>query len=120
MHGFSAGQKYIFTIQEGADGTDGRISVNYDGFIDDCAEGDQLLVDGGILALKILSKDVRDVLCEVIDGGVMKSRSVTERSLITSNFLSLSVGPQCSSPLDESQEPSFDVVRWEVNISVHP
>lgn len=68
------GQKYIFTIQEGADGTDGRISVNYDGFIDDCAEGDQLLVDGGILALKILSKDVRDVLCEVIDGGVMKSR----------------------------------------------
>ena len=78
---FVAGQNYIFTIQEGADGTDGRISVNYDGFIDDCAEGDQLLVDGGILALKILSKDARDVLCEVIDGGVMKSRLVTFRLL---------------------------------------
>ena len=69
-----AGQKYIFTIQEGADGTEGRISVNYDGFIDDCAAGDQLLVDGGILALRIVNKTDRDVECEVIDGGIMKSR----------------------------------------------
>ncbi|KAK9863770.1 hypothetical protein WJX84_012254 [Apatococcus fuscideae] len=68
------GQKYIFTIQEGADGTEGRISVNYDGFIDDCAAGDQLLVDGGILALRIVNKTDRDVECEVIDGGIMKSR----------------------------------------------
>ncbi len=30
-----AGQKYIFTIDEGATGEDGRISVNYDGFIND-------------------------------------------------------------------------------------
>ena len=30
-----AGQKYTFTIDEGATGEDGRISVNYDGFIND-------------------------------------------------------------------------------------
>ena len=29
------GQKYTFTIDEGATGEDGRISVNYDGFIND-------------------------------------------------------------------------------------
>ena len=34
-----AGERYTFTIEEGANGTDGRISVNYDGFIDDVSVG---------------------------------------------------------------------------------
>ena len=33
--GTLAGAKYTFTIDEGANGQDSRISVNYDGFIDD-------------------------------------------------------------------------------------
>jgi len=36
-----AGQKYIFTIDEGATGEDGRISVNYDGFINDVRYADR-------------------------------------------------------------------------------
>jgi pyruvate kinase len=68
------GQKYTFTIQEGADGRNGRISVNYDGFIDDVSEGDILLVDGGMLSLKLLKKTGKDVECEVVDGGTMGSR----------------------------------------------
>eukprot|EP00891_Asterochloris_glomerata_P005488 jgi/Astpho2/5488/e_gw1.00078.13.1_t len=68
------GQKYTFTTKEGADGRDGRISVNYDGFIDDVSEGDTLLVDGGMLSLKLLKKSGKDVECEVIDGGIMASR----------------------------------------------
>ncbi|KAK9819720.1 hypothetical protein WJX72_001658 [[Myrmecia] bisecta] len=69
-----AGEKYTFTIQEGADGKGGRISVNYDGFIEDVSVGDTLLVDGGIMSLRILSKKGKDVECQVVDGGVMKSR----------------------------------------------
>lgn len=69
-----AGEKYTFTIAEGANGTDGRISVNYDGFIDDVSVGDILLVDGGILSLNIIEKKGKDVVCQVVDGGVMKSR----------------------------------------------
>lgn len=71
----SAGAKYTFTIKEGADGKNGRISVNYDGFIDDVSVNDMLLVDGGMLSLKILDKTKQDVVCEVVDGGVMGSRS---------------------------------------------
>jgi len=52
------GAKYTFTIKEGADGKNGRISVNYD----------------GLLSLKILEKTKQDVVCEVVDGGVMGSR----------------------------------------------
>ena len=69
--------KYTFTIKEGADGKNGRISVNYDGFIDDVGVNDMLLVDGGMLSLKILEKTKQDVVCEVVDGGVMGSRYTT-------------------------------------------
>lgn len=70
------GAKYTFTIKEGADGKNGRISVNYDGFIDDVGVNDMLLVDGGMLSLKILEKTKQDVVCEVVDGGVMGSRYI--------------------------------------------
>ena len=70
----ASGDKYTFTIEEGANGTNGRISVNYDGFVDDVSVGDILLIDGGINSLKILSVDGKDVVTEVVDGGIMKSR----------------------------------------------
>jgi pyruvate kinase len=61
-------------VEEGANGTDGRISVNYDGFIDDVSVGDILLVDGGLQSLSLIEKKGKDVLCKVVDGGVMTSR----------------------------------------------
>jgi len=68
------GETYTFTVAEGANGTDGRISVNYDGFIDDVSVGDILLVDGGLQSLGLVEKKGKDVLCKVVDGGVMTSR----------------------------------------------
>ena len=68
------GDRYTFTIDEGANGAGGRISVNYDGFIDDVSVGDTLLVDGGMQSLRIVGKTDRDVECEVVDGGTVKSR----------------------------------------------
>ena len=55
--------------------------MNYDGFIDDVGVGDMLLVDGGMLSLKILDKTKTDVVCEVVDGGSMGSRFVTAAAL---------------------------------------
>lgn len=69
-----AGDVYTFTTAEGANGTDGRISVNYDGFVKDVSEGDILLIDGGIMSFRILKVDDKDVTAEVVDGGIMKSR----------------------------------------------
>lgn len=72
---YHAGDKFTFTIEEGANGTNNRISVNYDGFIDDVSIGDILLVDGGLQSLKITEKSGKDVHTEVVDGGTMTSRS---------------------------------------------
>lgn len=69
-----SGQTYTFTTAEGANGQDGRISVNYDGFIDDVSVGDILLVDGGLQSLSIQEKQGREVICQVVDGGIMTSR----------------------------------------------
>lgn len=45
----------------GANGKGGRISVNYDGFIDDVSVGDELLVDGGIMSFVVKGKTDTDV-----------------------------------------------------------
>lgn len=68
------GEHVTFTITAGADGSGNRIGVNYDGFIDDVEVGDMLLVDGGIMSMLVKAKTDTDVLCEVVDGGAMKSR----------------------------------------------
>lgn len=69
-----AGDKFTFTIEEGANGSGNRISVNYDGFIEDVGVGDILLVDGGLQSLVITDKQGKDVHTEVVDGGTMTSR----------------------------------------------
>lgn len=68
------GDKIVYTIAEGADGTDGRLSVNYDAFVLDTSVGDIILVDGGIMSMEVKSVDSTDVVCQVIDGGTMQSR----------------------------------------------
>jgi pyruvate kinase len=39
------GEPFTFTIQRGISEPD-RVSVNYDGFVDDVSVGDEILVDG--------------------------------------------------------------------------
>lgn len=68
-----AGDEFTFTIRRGIN-TEGSVSVNYDGFIDDVAEEDTILVDGGMMSLRVKTKTAEDVICEVVDGGELKSR----------------------------------------------
>ena len=50
------------------------VSVNYDGLIDDIAEGDVMLVDNGVLHLKVLNKNNNCIRCEVLTPGPLGSR----------------------------------------------
>ena len=74
----ATGDAIAYTITEGAYGTGSRVSVNYDGFVDDVAVGALVLVDGGIMGMDVVSIDGPDVACRVVDGGEMKSRRTPE------------------------------------------
>ncbi|KAL0728865.1 hypothetical protein Bca4012_024958 [Brassica carinata] len=50
------------------------IIVNYDDFVNDVEAGDMLLVDGGMMSFMVKSKTKETVICEVVDGGELKSR----------------------------------------------
>jgi pyruvate kinase len=50
------------------------VNVNYDGLIDDISEGDVVLVDNGVIHLKVLSKINCRIRCEVLTPGELGSR----------------------------------------------
>ena len=51
-----------------------RVTVNYPGLPSDVDVGDQVLVDSGLLRLRVLSKETSHVVCEVLTPGALASR----------------------------------------------
>lgn len=68
------GDTLTFTIRREAILEENCVEVSYDGFIDDVSVGDIILVDGGMLQLKVLRKTSCDVFCQSLDEGVLSSR----------------------------------------------
>jgi pyruvate kinase len=50
------------------------VDVNYDGLVDDIAVGDTVLVDNGVIHMRVLEKIGRKIRCEVLTEGVLGSR----------------------------------------------
>lgn len=50
------------------------VDVNYDGLVDDVSVGDVVLVDNGVIHMKVLAKTGNKLRCEVLTDGVMGSR----------------------------------------------
>ena len=55
-------------------GTKDRISTNYYKLIEDIKPNDNILIDDGLLRLKVLEVKHKDAKCEVIYGGALKSK----------------------------------------------
>lgn len=68
------GDRLIFSPDPGDYETTGKIGVNYDGFIGDVEVGENVLLDSGVIGLTVLEKTDTDVICEVLDEGVITSR----------------------------------------------
>ena len=50
------------------------ITVNYDGLIDDVSVGDVVLLDNGLMQLRVLEKGDNRIRCEVLTAGTLGSR----------------------------------------------
>ena len=69
----SDGDKFTFTTED-CIGNQERVSVNYDRLTDDLKVGDTILVNNGLVRFTVDEISGKDVICTVINGGVMSNR----------------------------------------------
>ena len=68
------GDIFEFTVRGEKSVEEHSVDVNYDGLIDDISVGDTVLVDNGVIHLKVLEKVINRIKCEVLTEGVLGSR----------------------------------------------
>jgi pyruvate kinase len=67
----------IFTLDasdEPPPGTQSRVGVTYKGLADDVSAGDLLLLDDGLLTMRVVEVKSKDIICKVETGGVLGDR----------------------------------------------
>ncbi|KAI9195235.1 hypothetical protein LWI28_013055 [Acer negundo] len=70
------GEIWTFTVRAfGSSRPERTINVNYDGFAEDVAIGDELLVDGGMVRFEVIEKIGPDVKCRCTDPGLLLPRA---------------------------------------------
>ena len=68
------GDIFEFTVRGEKSVEEYSVDVNYDGLIDDISVGDTVLVDNGVIHLKVLEKTNNRIRCEVLTEGLLGSR----------------------------------------------
>ena len=67
------GDTFTFTTRD-IEGDETIVSVNYDGLVNDLNEGDTILVNNGLVVFKVDEINESDVICTVINGGILSDR----------------------------------------------
>ena len=68
------GDIFEFTVRGSRSEEHFSTDVNYDGLVDDIAVGDTVLVDNGVMHMKVLEKNSNRIRCEVLTSGTLGSR----------------------------------------------
>ncbi len=68
------GQKFTFTVRGEQSEEVHSVDVNYENFVNDISVGDVVLVDNGVIHMKVLAKQGNRIECEVLTPGTLGSR----------------------------------------------
>ena len=68
-----AGKEIILTTED-IDGTAEKVSITYKKLYEDVKAGDTILVDDGLMELRVKEIDGEDIICEIINGGELSER----------------------------------------------
>ncbi len=68
-----AGQEFILTTEE-IEGTSERASITYKGLVHDVKAGFSILIDDGLIELKVHKITDTDIICHVINGGFVSDK----------------------------------------------
>ena len=69
----NAGDFFTFTTEE-IEGDENRVSVSYAGICEDLSQGDKILLNNGMIVLRVLDVQTPNVRCEVEIGGELSNR----------------------------------------------
>ncbi|MCS7229322.1 MAG: pyruvate kinase [Candidatus Kryptonium sp.] len=65
--------KFVYLSSEPIEGDGEIIPIQYEYLADDLKPGDTILLDDGLIELKVVAIETRKVKCEVVDGGILRS-----------------------------------------------
>lgn len=67
------GETFTLTTEE-IEGDEKRVSITYSGLVEDVDKDKTILIDDGLIGLKVVSKTGTDIICEVVNGGELGER----------------------------------------------
>ena len=67
------GETFVLTTEE-IEGDNKRVSITYDGLAEDAQIGGKILIDDGLIELKVEDIKDKDIICKVINGGELGQR----------------------------------------------
>ena len=67
------GDTFVLTTEE-IEGDSTRVSITYDGLVEDAEIGGKILIDDGLIELKVEEIKGKDIICKVINGGELGQR----------------------------------------------
>lgn len=68
-----AGEQFTLTTEE-IEGDESKVSITYEGLVQDVDAGRVILIDDGLVELKVVGKSEKEIFCEVINGGELGER----------------------------------------------
>jgi pyruvate kinase len=70
----AAGEIFTFTVKGEKTEESASVDVNYEKLVDDISVGDIVLVDNGVIRMKVLEKQRNRIRCEILTPGTLGSR----------------------------------------------
>ena len=67
------GNQLEITIED-IKGNEKRISTSYKQLVNDAQVDDQILINDGLIRLRVISKNQKSVICEIVNGGILTAK----------------------------------------------
>ena len=67
------GQTFVLTTKDVL-GNEGKVSITYKNLVKDVQEGDSILIDDGLIGLKVVKVTQKEIICSVENGGTVSNK----------------------------------------------
>ncbi|MFC0180600.1 pyruvate kinase PykF [Thorsellia kenyensis] len=84
------GQRFTFTTDSSVIGNNEKVAVTYSGFAKDLSVGNTVLVDDGLIGMKVIELTPTEVICEVLNAGELGENKGINLPNVTVNLPALS------------------------------